>query len=411
MTAVLFLGAAPAVGAPAEILDVGGTPLGVVVGSDGTAYVGDYGAGGIRVIPPGASRPSRTLSTGINVSGIALAPDGTLYAAAQDSATGEAVVGVIPPGAAGVVRSIPVSDGNHLIAAGPDGTVFVPNPSEGTVSVIAPNGSAVDRIVTVGAGPVEVAVTKDGTAFVTNQYGGTVSVIPAGANTVSRTIQVSSTPGRTENPHGIAAGPDGTIYVTNISSNDVAVIKPGADTVAYRIYVPGGPTEAAVGPDGTLYVASALTSRPVRNTARGHSDRPLHPDREQPRSPRGSSGRDHHRDDPGQRRGKRFRGPLRHRRCSCGFGPRPSLGTGIRRDPTRRRGDNPVELPGRNRWNGRSSSSRHRPAHRGHATPANGVPSRPRQRVRGTPRRSPQRRFLERARRCRPKQVIWPERA
>ena len=81
MTAVLFLGAAPAVGAPAEILDVGGTPLGVVVGSDGTAYVGDYGAtGGIRVIPPGASRPSRTLSTGINVSGIALAPDGTLYA-------------------------------------------------------------------------------------------------------------------------------------------------------------------------------------------------------------------------------------------------------------------------------------------------------------------------------------------
>ena len=50
--------------------------------------------------------------------------------------------------------------------------------------------------------------------------------------------------------NGIAAGPDGTIYVTNISSNDVAVIKPGADTVAYRIYVPGGPTEAAVGPDG-----------------------------------------------------------------------------------------------------------------------------------------------------------------
>jgi len=140
VTAVLFLGAAPAVGAPAEILDVGGTPLGVVVGSDGTAYVGDYGAtGGIRVIPPGAARPSRTISTGNNVAGIALAPDGTLYAAAQDSATGEAVVGVIPAGAAGVVRSIPVSDGNHLIAAGPDGTVFVPNPAEGTVSVIAPN--------------------------------------------------------------------------------------------------------------------------------------------------------------------------------------------------------------------------------------------------------------------------------
>ena len=71
---------------------------------------------------------------------------------------------------------------------------------------------------------MEVAVTKDGTAFVTNQDDGTVAVIPAGANAVARTIQVSSTPGKTENPHGIAAGPDGTIYVTNISSNHVAAI-------------------------------------------------------------------------------------------------------------------------------------------------------------------------------------------
>ena len=88
--AVLFLGAAPAVAAPAEVLDLGGTPVGVVVGADGTAYVGNYnGAGGIRVIPPGAARPSRTLSTGNNVAGIALAPDGTLYLAEQDSATGQ----------------------------------------------------------------------------------------------------------------------------------------------------------------------------------------------------------------------------------------------------------------------------------------------------------------------------------
>lgn len=181
MGVVLLLGAVPAVAAPTEVLDVGGTPVGVVVGADGTAYVGNYdGAGGVRVIPAGAARPARTISTGNNVSGLVMTPDGTLYVAHQDSATGQDVVGVIPAG------------------------------------------------------------------------------IPAGANAVARTIQVSNIPGKTENPHGIAAGPDGTIYVTSISSNQVAVIGPGADTVAYRIPVPGGPREAAVGQDGTLYVTGVL---------------------------------------------------------------------------------------------------------------------------------------------------------
>lgn len=40
--AFLFLGAAPAVVASSAVLDVGGTPVGVAVGADGTAYVGNY---------------------------------------------------------------------------------------------------------------------------------------------------------------------------------------------------------------------------------------------------------------------------------------------------------------------------------------------------------------------------------
>lgn len=132
--AVIFLGAVPALAAPSEVLDVSGVPVGVVVGADGTAYVGDYGAaGGIRVIPPGASVPSRTISTGGYTSGLAMIPDGTLYVAERDSATNQYDVGVIPAGAAGVARKFPISAGSHLIAAGPDGTIYVPNPSEGTV--------------------------------------------------------------------------------------------------------------------------------------------------------------------------------------------------------------------------------------------------------------------------------------
>jgi hypothetical protein len=99
--AVLLLGTAPAVAAPAEVLDVGGTPVAVVVGADGTAYVGNYdGAGGLRVIPPGAARPSRTISTGTHVSGLAMAPDGTLYVAHQDIVVGSSrPAGPASPGA------------------------------------------------------------------------------------------------------------------------------------------------------------------------------------------------------------------------------------------------------------------------------------------------------------------------
>ncbi|GAA3311358.1 Vgb family protein [Arthrobacter ramosus] len=251
---ILLVGAGPAI-ASGDVVDVGGTPLCVVVDADGTAYIGDYSwGGGVNVLPAGANKPSRTLTTGYGAAGMALSADGTLYVEGWDSAKQQEKLGVIPKGSSGVTRTIALTPGAHLIAAAPDGTVFVPNPDLGTVSVIPPGADAPAREIIVGVNPREVAVAKDGTAYVTNQNDGTVSVIPAGASRVSRTIQVSSTPGRTSDPHGIAVGPDGTVYVTNITANDVAVIKPGGAAVAYRVAVPGGPKEVAVGSDGAVYV-------------------------------------------------------------------------------------------------------------------------------------------------------------
>jgi YVTN family beta-propeller protein len=260
--AILGLAAAPAVAAPDEAIYVVGTPVRVAIAADGTAFLGNYGqGGGIFVVPAGAARASRTISTGGHpATGLALGPDGTLYVATADG-TNQDVVGVVPAGDTGIARSIPVSAGLHPLAAGPDGTVYVANPAGNTVSVIAPNGTAVDRTVKVGAGPAEVAVTKDGTAFVTNQTAGTVSVIPAGADTVSKTIELVTDTGTSEEPHGITAGPDGTVYVANIKSSDIAVIKPGADTVSDRIFVEGGPQDVAIAQDGSLYVTSLLTQK------------------------------------------------------------------------------------------------------------------------------------------------------
>jgi YVTN family beta-propeller protein len=261
--AILCLGSAPAVAAPGEAIHIDGTPVRAAIAADGTAFLGNYGqGGGVFVVPPGATRPSRTISTGGHrVTGLVLDPDGILYVAIVDDAPNQDAVGVIPAGAAAVERTIPVPAGRHPLAAGTDGTVYVANSGGNTVSVIAPNGTAVDRTIEVGSGPAEIAVAKDGTAFVSNQIAGTVSVIPAGTHTVARTIELISDTGTSEEPHGIAAGPDGTVYVANIKSGEVAVIQPGADVAAGRIYVGGGPQDVALAPDGSLYVTSLLTQK------------------------------------------------------------------------------------------------------------------------------------------------------
>ena len=117
--AILCLGAAPAVAAPAEVLEVGGTPVRVAIAADGTAYLGNYGqGGGIFVVPSGATKPTRTISTGGHITtGLALGPDGTLYVATTTDGD-QSAVGVIPAGDAGMARTIPVSAGFHPLAGG-----------------------------------------------------------------------------------------------------------------------------------------------------------------------------------------------------------------------------------------------------------------------------------------------------
>ncbi|WP_461172305.1 YncE family protein [Arthrobacter sp. Z1-9] len=251
---ILLIGAGPSM-ASGDVVDVGGTPLSVVIDAEGTAYIGDYSpGGGVSVLPAGSSKPVRTVMTGFSPAGMALSGDGTLFVEGWDFAQQQEKLAVIPKGSSAVARTIPLSPGAHLIAAATDGTVFVPNPYLGTVSVIPPGAGAPAREIAVGGNPRRVAVAQDGTAYVTNQNDGTVSVIPVGADRVSRTIDVRPTPDRSGDPNGIAVGPDGAVYVSNITANDVAVIKSGDSAVAYRVAVPGGPKEIRVGADGTAYV-------------------------------------------------------------------------------------------------------------------------------------------------------------
>jgi DNA-binding beta-propeller fold protein YncE len=147
--------------ASGDVVDVGGTPLSVVIDAQGTAYIGDYFlGGGVSVLPSGASKPARTLTTGFSPAGMALSGDGTLFVEGWDFAQQQEKLAVIPKGSSAVARTISLSPGAHLIAAASDGTVFVPNPSVGTVSIIPPGAGAPAREIVVGGNPREVALAR-----------------------------------------------------------------------------------------------------------------------------------------------------------------------------------------------------------------------------------------------------------
>jgi hypothetical protein len=56
---ILLVGAGPAIAA-GDVVDVGGTPLCVVVDADATAYIGDYSSGGgVSVLPAGRTNRPR----------------------------------------------------------------------------------------------------------------------------------------------------------------------------------------------------------------------------------------------------------------------------------------------------------------------------------------------------------------
>ena len=79
-TAFVLFGVPAAPADEGTVISVGGPPVGVAAGPDGTVYVTrcEWG-GGIFVLPPGATAPVRTIRTGDFPSSVASAPDGTLY--------------------------------------------------------------------------------------------------------------------------------------------------------------------------------------------------------------------------------------------------------------------------------------------------------------------------------------------
>lgn len=273
-------------------------PTGLATGSDGTLYVVEQSQHVRAVRPDGtvttiagsgipgyADGPAATAQFA-GLTGIAVAPDGTLYLSDQGNHRIRAVA----------------ADGSVRTVAG-SGDAPAPRPLDGpaaTARFLAPVALAVDAggavyiadadhlrvlsgdgVVRTIAGPFTaasgVAVGAGGTIYVSDA--GRQQIYTVGADGEIALYAGSGEAGFADGPAataqfnrpaGLAAGPDGTLYVADTGNNRVRAIAPDGTvrTVAGtgergRIDGPAAiatlskPSAVALAPDGSLYVADS----------------------------------------------------------------------------------------------------------------------------------------------------------
>jgi YVTN family beta-propeller protein len=158
-------------------IGVGGTPLGVVFGTDGAhAYVANEASGNVSVINTATNTVSGTITVGAAPRSIAVSPDGAhLYVANYGSNT----VSVISTATDAVTATIGVGTEPWGVALSPDGShAYVSNFGANTVSTISTLTNTVIATTAVGTAPLVPAVTADGSrVYVSNQTSGTLSIL------------------------------------------------------------------------------------------------------------------------------------------------------------------------------------------------------------------------------------------
>jgi len=191
------------------------------------------------------------------ISGVALAPEGSLYVLNIQTDTLYRLSGDDHA----EQKSVKTGYRPYATALSPDSkTLAVSNWGDRSVSFFDPETLAETGRVNVGSHPNELLWAKDGRLFVANSGSNTVSVIRGGS--VAETIRTSMDPkapvGST--PDALALSSDGKrLYVANADNNNVAVVDINAQESKILGFIPTGwyPTAIAISPDGKqLYVGT-----------------------------------------------------------------------------------------------------------------------------------------------------------
>ena len=154
----------------------------------------------------------------------------------------------VPPALAAAdipaTTSLAVGSGPSGVAVAPDGSVWVTNFDSDTVSVVS--GGVVVDTVDVGDGPLGIAIdpVRD-LAYVTNYFDGTLSVITRTTGTETSIAEVGNF------PVGVDVTPTGTrIVVANLGTDSVSVLSGG--DLAELAVVPVGVGPWGVAVTGTV---------------------------------------------------------------------------------------------------------------------------------------------------------------
>ncbi len=267
---------------------------GLAAASDGNVFVSDTrGNRVVRIGIDGSAVPlagtgvrgfsgddGPALSARLDAPGaLALAPDGSLYVADQQSTH----VRVVHPD--GTISALHVAGGTagqlvgfiHALAVAPDGTLYASDASQGLLARVTPDGTATpvlgptsaQTIVEGGLAiqepigiPTGIAAGPDDSVFVgdlTNHRvyrvmpDGTLRTFAGGGGAPTNSPQAL----QLGQVGDVAASPDGTVYIVDTTSGLWVVAPDGAVSRARPAQgvTNIGYTSAAVGTDGALYVA------------------------------------------------------------------------------------------------------------------------------------------------------------